>query len=36
MTMHLRRHGHEVAACTVDRLMRDEGLSDADLPLRAP
>ncbi|APE09637.1 transposase [Rhodococcus sp. 2G] len=29
MTVHLRRHGHDVAACTVDRLMRDEGLSGA-------
>lgn len=29
MTMHLRRQGHQVAACTVDRLMRDEGLSGA-------
>jgi putative transposase len=27
MTAHLRRHGHRVAACTVDRLMRDEGMS---------
>lgn len=27
MTAHLRREGHRVAACTVDRLMRDEGLS---------
>jgi putative transposase len=27
MTRHLRRGGHQVAACTVDRLMRDEGLS---------
>jgi len=27
MTAHLRRQGHRVAACTVDRLMRDEGLS---------
>jgi len=27
MTAHLRREGHQVAACTVDRLMRDEGLS---------
>jgi transposase InsO family protein len=29
MTAHLRRqgHGHQVAACTVDRLMGDEGLS---------
>jgi transposase InsO family protein len=26
MTAHLRRHGHRVAACTVDRLMRDEGM----------
>jgi putative transposase len=26
MTSHLRRHGHRVAACTVDRLMR-EGMS---------
>ena len=26
MTAHLRRQGHRVAACTVDRLMRDEGL----------
>src|SRR5436190_17193027 len=27
MTAHLRRQGYRVAACTVDRLMRDEGLS---------
>ncbi len=27
MTAHLRRQGHQVAACTVDRLMSDEGLS---------
>lgn len=27
MTAHLRRSGHQVAACTVDRLMTDEGLS---------
>jgi HTH-like domain len=27
MTAHLRRQGHRVAACTVDRLMGDEGLS---------
>lgn len=27
MTAHLRRRGHQVAACTVDRLMSDEGLS---------
>jgi hypothetical protein len=27
MTAYLRRQGHRVAACTVDRLMRDEGLS---------
>jgi putative transposase len=27
MTAHLRRQGHQVAACTVDRLMRDEQLS---------
>ena len=27
MTAYLRRQGHQVAACTVDRLMRDEGLS---------
>ncbi|MGF7120506.1 transposase InsO family protein [Rhodococcus sp. BE178] len=27
MTAHLRRNGHQVAACTVDRLMTDEGLS---------
>jgi putative transposase len=27
MTAHLRRQGHQVAACTVDRLMRDEHLS---------
>ena len=27
MIAHLRRQGHRVAACTVDRLMRDEGLS---------
>ncbi|MFF1552971.1 IS3 family transposase [Rhodococcus erythropolis] len=27
MTAHLRRSGHQVAACTVDRLMRDEGLA---------
>jgi putative transposase len=27
MTAHLRRRGHRVAACTIDRLMRDEGLS---------
>jgi hypothetical protein len=27
MTAHLRRQGYQVAACTVDRLMRDEGLS---------
>ena len=26
MTAHLRRHGHRVAACTIDRLMRDEGM----------
>ena len=25
MTAYLRRQGHRVAACTVDRLMRDEG-----------
>ncbi len=27
MTAHLRRQRHQVAACTVDRLMQDEGLS---------
>jgi putative transposase len=27
MTAHLRRQGLRVAGCTVDRLMRDEGLS---------
>jgi putative transposase len=27
MTAYLRRQGYQVAACTVDRLMRDEGLS---------
>jgi putative transposase len=27
MTAYLRRQGHRVAACTVDRLMGDEGLS---------
>jgi putative transposase len=27
MTAYLRREGHGVARCTVDRLMRDEGLS---------
>ena len=27
MAAHLRRQGHQVAGCTVDRLMRDEGLS---------
>ncbi|OYD61489.1 transposase InsO family protein [Rhodococcus sp. OK302] len=27
MTAHLRRKGHHVAACTIDRLMRDEGLN---------
>jgi putative transposase len=27
MTAYLRRRGHRVAGCTVDRLMRDEGLS---------
>ncbi|MGM5068983.1 IS3 family transposase [Rhodococcus qingshengii] len=27
MTAYLRRKGHHVAACTVDRLMRDEGLN---------
>jgi hypothetical protein len=27
MTAHLRRQGHQVAACTVDQLMRDEHLS---------
>jgi putative transposase len=27
MTAHLRRQGRHVAACTVDRLMSDEGLS---------
>ncbi|MGO9159055.1 IS3 family transposase [Mycobacterium sp.] len=27
MTAYLRRQGHRVAGCTVDRLMRDEGLS---------
>ncbi|MGF7122737.1 hypothetical protein J2X34_003161 [Rhodococcus sp. BE178] len=27
MTAYLRRNGHQVAACTVDRLMSDEGLS---------
>lgn len=27
MTAHLRRSGHQVASCTVDRLMGDEGLS---------
>ena len=27
MTAYLRREGHQAAACTVDRLMRDEGLS---------
>ncbi|MDV8009376.1 IS3 family transposase [Rhodococcus sp. IEGM 1318] len=27
MTARLRRKGHHVAACTVDRLMRDEGLN---------
>ena len=26
MTAYLRRQGHRVAGCTVDRLMRDEGL----------
>ena len=26
MTAYLRRQGHRVAACTVDRPMRDEGL----------
>ena len=26
MTAHFRRQGHRVAACTIDRLMRDEGL----------
>jgi putative transposase len=26
MTAYLRRRGHRVAGCTVDRLMRDEGL----------
>jgi transposase InsO family protein len=29
MTAHLRRQGYQVAACTVDRLMRDEGLAAA-------
>jgi putative transposase len=28
MTASLRRQGHRVAVCTVDRLMRDDGLSD--------
>jgi transposase InsO family protein len=27
MTAYLRRQGHQVAACTIDRLMSDEGLS---------
>lgn len=27
MTVHVRNNGHAAAACTVDRLMRDEGLS---------
>jgi HTH-like domain len=27
MTAYLRRQGHQVTGCTVDRLMRDEGLS---------
>ena len=27
MTAHLRRQGHRAAACTIDRLMRDEGLA---------
>ncbi|MCD2119598.1 MULTISPECIES: IS3 family transposase [Rhodococcus] len=27
MTVHLRNQGHEVGKHTVDRLMRDEGLS---------
>lgn len=27
MTADLRRKGHHVAACTIDRLMRDEGLN---------
>lgn len=27
MTAHLRRHGHRVAACTVDRLMRSLGMN---------
>jgi transposase InsO family protein len=27
MTAHLRRQDHQVAACTVNRLMGDEGLS---------
>ena len=30
MTAHLRRKGHHVAACTIDRLMRDEGLNGVD------
>jgi transposase InsO family protein len=29
MTSHLRRSGHQVAACTVDRIMRDQGLNGA-------
>ncbi len=29
MVSHLRRSGHKVAACTVDRIMRDEGLRGA-------
>ena len=33
MTAYLRRQGHQVAGCTVDRLMRDEGLSES--PARA-
>lgn len=31
MTAYLRRQGYQVAACTVDRLMRDEGLSGGRL-----
>ena len=27
MTHHLRRSGHEVAYCTVDRLMKDPGMN---------
>lgn len=36
MTAYLRRQGYQVASCTVDRLMRDEGLSGGDQGSPAP